>query len=89
MTAYKKDPDATKNYGWDWSSWLPAGDTIASHAVTVLGDVAVASSSHTTTSVTAVLSGGTHNTDSKVTARITTAQGLTDDFTITVHVRQR
>lgn len=90
MTKYMKDPDAVLDFLWDWSTWLTAGDTIASHAVLLAeGDVAIDSSSHTTTTVTAWLSAGTAETDSSVTARVTTAQGRTDDRTITIYVRQR
>ena len=80
---FTKDPNAVLDYQWDWSPWLPAGDTIATADVTVTaGDVAINSESNTTTTVTAWISGGTENTPADLTARVVTAQGRTDDRTI-------
>ena len=85
-----KDPDDVLDYDWDFAPWLPAGDTISAHTIIVAsGDVAVNSASHTATTVTAWLSGGTVDTDAEVTARATTAQGRTVDRTSTVPIRQR
>lgn len=86
-----KDPNAVLDYEWDFGPWLlPFTDTISSHSVFITsGDVVVNSSSHTTTTVTAWLSGGTVDTDAEVTARVTTAQGRSDDRTIRLEVRQR
>ena len=32
--SYIKDPDAVLDYQWNWATWLPTGDTIASATVT-------------------------------------------------------
>ena len=90
MALPPKDPDEVTDWGWDFAPWLPSGDTIATHSIIVTsGNVAVNSSSHTTTTVTAWLSGGTVDTDAEVTARVTTAQGRTVDRTLSLEVRQR
>jgi hypothetical protein len=85
----EKDPDANLDYRWDWSPWMTAGDTISSHQVTVQGGVVLGTHSHDANSVTAWISGGTVGQDAEATARITTAQGRTDDRTIRFLVRHR
>lgn len=87
--SYLKDPNAVLDYQWDWSSWLPTGDTISSATVTASSGLTVASSSYTSTAVTAWLSGGTAGTEYTVTCRITTARGRTDDRTIEITVQDR
>jgi hypothetical protein len=83
-----KDPNAVLDYQWDWSAWLPTGDTISTSTVTITsGDVAKNSDSHTATTVTAWLSAGTVSTEAEVTARVVTAQGRTDDRTITLKIQ--
>lgn len=36
-SAILTSPGSRLDYTFDWSAWLPAGDTIASHAVAVTG----------------------------------------------------
>jgi hypothetical protein len=80
-----KDPNAVLDYKWDWTAWLPSGDTITSAVVAVqAGDVAINSQSNTTTAVTAWISAGTAGTEAELRARVTTAQGRIDDRTITL-----
>lgn len=87
--SYIKDPDAVLDYVWNWASWLPDGDTIASATVTADSGLTVDSDSATTTAVTAWLSGGTVGQSYGVTCRIVTADGRTDDRTIKILVRQQ
>lgn len=83
-----KDPDATLDYLWDWSGWLPSGDTIT--AVEVLAEgVTVDGYSHDGATVTVWLTGGVVETTARATVRVTTAQGRTDDRTLTLLVRER
>lgn len=85
-----KDPNANVDFTWDWSQWLPVGDTIATAVVTaVSGGVVIGTVSNTTTTVTAWVSGGTNGTMAKVMARVTTAQGRIDDRTLDLDVRNR
>lgn len=87
--SYIKDPDAVLDYQWDWSSWLPTGDTIASATVTAETGLTVDSYSNTATAVTAWLSGGMVGESYSVTCRVVTADGRTDDRTITLLVTQQ
>jgi hypothetical protein len=88
---FLKDPAAVLDYKFDWAAWLLAdADTIVSHTVTADTGLTVASSSITDsgTSVTAWLSGGTHNTDYSVVCQIVTAT-RTDERTIRIYVRNQ
>ena len=38
MSRYTKDPNAVLDYSVNWSAWLPANDTIAASAWTVMSD---------------------------------------------------
>ena len=83
-----KDPSAVLDYAFDWSAWL-GDDTITSHTVTAASGVTVASSTATTTAVTAWVSGGTAGQTYTVTNRIVTTGGRTDERTITLQVIDR
>ncbi len=83
------DPDAVLDFRWDWSSWLVDGDTITSHELLPTG-ITVDSSSQTSTTVTAWLSDpDPGKTTASVTCRITTAQGRTDDRTLSLYLQHR
>jgi len=89
-TSFKKDPNAVLDYTFDWSAWLaPLVDTIST--VTWLPDVGltVGSSSHTTTTATAFISGGVVDTSMNLTCRILTTGGRTDDRTIVLKIVNR
>lgn len=80
---YKKDPDATLDYRVDWTAWLN-GDTISSSTwivAEVAGAAGLVKSNEDNTATTTIvwLSGGTVNTRYRVTNRIVTAGGRTDD----------
>jgi len=98
-----KDPSAVLNYGHDWADegandgastdtgWLQS-DTITTSTWAVSGSDAlllVDSDSNDTTTATAVLSGGTANTNYILTNHIVTAAGYEDDRSIVVKVQQR
>ena len=85
---FLKDPQSILDYQWNWASWLVA-DTISTATVTASSGLTVASSSNTTTTVTAWLSGGTIGQSYSVTCEIVTAGGRTDDRTITIVVMQK
>ena len=87
--SYIKDPNAVLDYQWDWSAWLPDDDTIASATVTAESGLTVDSSSNADATVTAWLSGGTVGESYDVTCRVVTADGRTDDRTITLLIRQQ
>ena len=51
MAAFKKDPNATLDYTFDWSAWLtPIADTITSVTWVLSAGLTSVSASNTTTS---------------------------------------
>jgi hypothetical protein len=92
---FEKDPAAKKDYLFDWSAWLPTGDTISSSAWAIDPPVpdaslAIAGSpapSNTTTTATVWLTGGTLGQRYVLRNRITTAGGRTDDRSVGITVR--
>jgi hypothetical protein len=86
---FVKDPNAVLDYQFDWSAWLPVGDTIVSHTATVSTGLTKDSSANTTTSVTIWLSGGTAGTTYTAACKIVTTQGRTDERTIQIQVVDR
>jgi len=67
-----KHPNAVKDYDFDWSAWLPAGDAIASYTVAVDPGITIASDSQSGAVVKVWLSGGTDTTVYGVRCTITT-----------------
>lgn len=87
-----KDPDALLDYTFDWSAWLPLGDTIVTSSVTISNSASMAKESETITGgnkVVVELSGGALRDLAAVRCRITTAAGRIDDRTIYVRVQDR
>ena len=89
MSTWIKDPDAVLDHAWDWQDWLAEDETIVDHDIIVAsGQVTIDSSSEDDGVVTAWLSNAEPRTV-RVTCRITTSQGRTDDRTITLRVQDR
>lgn len=86
--SFLKDPDATLDYLVDWSGWL-GSDTISASAWVVPDGITKTTDSHTTTTATVWLSGGTAGDVYRVTSRITTAGGRVNDRTITIRCQNR
>ena len=73
MATYKKDPNATLDYLFDWSAWLTeVSDTIASVEWVLSSGLTEVSSSNTTTGATIFVSGGVLDETETITCRITT-----------------
>ena len=88
--AFKKDPNAILDYTFDWTAWLlPILDTISTATFLPDSGITVQSSSHTTTTATAFVTGGTVDTTQNLICRITTAGGRTDDRTIQLKIVNR
>lgn len=85
---FTKDPDATLDYLWDWTSWLGDDEIAFSNFFADLG-IIIGSETNTATTATVWLAGGTPGVTYRVTNRITTVQGREDDRTAAVTVRQR
>lgn len=83
-----KDPDATLDYAMDWTRWLD-GDTIISSSWTAPSGLTADNSSHDGAITTVWLSGGEAKTEYKITNRVVTAGGRTDDRTILLLVEDR
>lgn len=88
LTFFTKDPDAVLDYSIDWTTWL-AGDTISTSTWTVPAGITKDSDSSTTTSTTVWLSGGSLGQNYKLTNRIVTAGGRTEDRSVEIQVRDR
>jgi len=84
--AFRIDPDAKKDYVFDWTAFLGA-DTIASYTLTATGDVTIASDSQTDTAVTVWVRGVDDEATGFVTCHIVTAEGREDDRTMTFYGR--
>jgi hypothetical protein len=72
-----KDPADIRNYAIDWSAWLTSqgSDTISSSSWTG-GGLTIASSSNTSTTATAKVSGGADGQAYTVSNTIITATGM-------------
>lgn len=91
MQSFVHDPQAVLDYVIDWSTYLGA-DTIMSCTWDITGPDAVLikdNDSHTDTTATIWLSGGTANRDYTVTCHIETGLGREDDRSIMIQVRQQ
>lgn len=79
-TRWEKDPGDILDFEADWAAddedWLD-GDTISASAWTVPDGITKDSDTHTSTTTTIWLSGGTAGSSYKLTNQITTAGGRT------------
>ena len=85
-SSFLKVPSDVMDYAFDWSTWLGT-DTISSDDVTVETGITKDSDTSTTTKVTVWLSGGTDDTDYKVTSKVVTAEGRTKSKYMVIKVR--
>lgn len=82
-----KDPAAVKDYLIDWgTNWLD-GDTLASVTWSVPTGITQDAATHTTTTATIWLSGGTAGVTYPIVCHITTAGGRADEKTIFIVAR--
>lgn len=88
-SSFTKDPDATLDYGCDWSEWLDAGETITASSWAVPLGLTLESADHTGTLAVAWLSGGATGNVYRVTNRVTTSAGRTDERTLLIYVEER
>jgi len=90
MATFKKDPDATLDYTFDWSAYLtPLSDVIQSATFVADAPLITSNPSHTPTAATCFVSGGVAGTQLTLTCRITTTGGRTDDRSITLKIVNR
>ena len=86
---FEKDPDAILDWHFDWKNWLGDAEIIDTSIFIVTPGITVTLEEKTTTNTTVWLSGGTPGRPYRVTNRIVTNQGRTDDRSITVRVKDR
>ncbi len=84
-----KDPQAVKDYKWDFAPWIAQGDAIFSHVATPEAGIVVDASAHDTNSVTVWLSGGTSGETYAVKVSITTNDGRTEEKTVNFYVDEQ
>lgn len=86
-----KDPQAVLDYSWDWSAWLAGiGDTYASHTIfQETGGPTTVGSAQTAGIISAFISGGVPDAKHRVTCRIVTVGGRTDDRSIFLKIKDR
>lgn len=88
--AFKKDPSAILDYTFDWTEYLaPIVDTIASVDFVTSAGLTKTSQSNTGTTATAFVSGGVVGATEKLTCRIVTTGGRTDERTIDLKILER
>lgn len=59
LETFEKDPDDALNYGFDWNTWLPSGDTIATSTWSVTPGITNTGSTNSGGQTTTKISGGT------------------------------
>jgi hypothetical protein len=90
-----KDAEAQLTYTFDWGTWLPNADTVASVVYTVAARrndpaaMVIVDSGYTSTTSYVELSGGAKNKVYIVTAKVTTSDGLVDRRNFRVNVVDR
>jgi len=84
-----KDPDAVLDWQFNWANWLHDGESIASASFIVDDGLTADSTGHDATVATVWLSGGTAGHVYRVTNRVVTSDGRTDDKSINVRVTER
>ena len=93
MSSYRfpdKDPDAVLWYTSDWTAWLVAnGTTLASCVWELPPELDLVQSVNDDMTAQVLIGGGIEGEVHEFTARITTADGQTDDRTYSIRVRQR
>lgn len=89
---HKKDPDAVLDWIFDFNDWLGEFETISSATFILDPGISidpVNGSGHTTKTATVWLTGGTEGQVYRVTVRITTSEGRTDDRSFTLRCTNR
>ena len=89
IQTFRKDPDAKLDYGFDWSDWLAAGETISTSAWTIAAGLTEESTETGSTSTKVWLSGGTDGDTYTVTNTIETSAGRIDERSFQIIVEER
>lgn len=90
MDCVTKDPEDVLDYGFDWSTWLDDGDTIATSSWAVDGSGLVIDDESETTTVTTVwLSAGDLEKVYQVTNHVISAEGREKDWSFVVKMQSQ
>lgn len=84
-----KSPNDVLDYTYDWTSWIPTGDTINTSTWTAQSGITVETSpaaTFTNTTTTVWLGAGTAGTAYTLTNQITTTAGRVGQHTETINV---
>lgn len=86
-----KDPDAVLDYQFDWSQWLQDGETIDTSIFIVEGSATLETFDESIDGgfTTFWARNGAAGDVARITNRVTTNQGRTDDDTATLRIRAR
>lgn len=87
---YLIDPSTKVDYSIDWSDWLTAGDTVSTSVweISPLGPT-LSGSSMTSTSTATFIEGCVLGSVYRLTNRISTAQGRTDERSFVLRCEER
>jgi hypothetical protein len=83
-----KSPGADRVYRLNLAKYLGVDTIVSFTNPSLSSDLTIVSSSHTDTTISLKISGGTLEVDYVVTTRFTTAAGVTDDRSFLLKVRQ-
>lgn len=95
MTVFAKDPSAILDYTLDYNDagdpYLVSGETIATSTWTVEpgSELVIDADSNTTTTTTVTVSAGTAGNVYRLTNRIATSAGRTEERSIIIRVQER
>jgi hypothetical protein len=87
---FLKDPNATLDYGFDWSEWLNENEILTGYQVTSGCGITNLYNTYTTAgSVIVWLSGGVPGNRYSIACKIETSGSRIDERTIKIDVRER
>lgn len=86
---YKQDPEANLDWIFDWNLWLGEFEFISSAQFITDPGITVTNNSSTQKTATVWLSGGTEGQTYRITCRVTTNEGRTDDRSFTLRITNR
>lgn len=91
MTVHAKDPQAVLDYSIDWSVYLAADEALIASSWHVVpeGELTLSAMAYDSSSTTVTASGGVAGHVYRVTNRITTSLGRSDDRSITIRAVER
>lgn len=94
MTVFAKDPASTLDYSFDWSGWLIPGETIDSNVWSIgpagagAASIVVGSESESADTRAVLVTGGTTGNRYRLSCRIITNGGRTNERSATLRVME-